>query len=213
MNFQPVVPVSVGNWNLISRPILPIAYVPGFINGLAGLPSGSEGNGVFGLGDLNYSLFVSPVEVGKVIWGVGPSITLRTATDSQLGAGKWSAGATAVVLTQPKPWSVGLLVRHLWSFAGDDDRKKVRQFLMQPFVNYNFDGGWFLFTDPSITANWQADSDQKWMLPLGGGVGRLFNVGKQPVQMRFGAFGYAVRPDAAPKWALKFSVQFLFPKK
>jgi hypothetical protein len=205
LNFQPIIPVSVGDWNLISRPILPIAYVQGRIGGLPGLPSGSQGNDVFGLGDLNYSLFVSPVKVGKVIWGVGPSFTLRTATDSQLGSGKWSAGATAVFLAQPKPWSVGLLVRHLWSFAGDDDRKKVRQFLVQPFVNYNFDGGWFLFSDPTITANWKAGSNQKWTLPLGGGVGRLFNIGKQPVNMRLGAFGNAVRPDFAPKWALKFS--------
>ena len=212
LNFQPVVPVSVGNWNLINRPILPIAYVQGRVDGLAGLPSGSRGGDVFGLGDLNYSLFVSPADVDKVIWGVGPSFTLRTATDSQLGAGKWSAGATAVVLTQPKPWVVGMLVRHLWSFAGDDDRKKVRQFLMQPFVNYNFEGGWFLFSDPTITANWKAGSNQKWTVPLGGGAGRLFNIGKQPVNMRLGAFGNAVRPDFAPKWALRFTVQFLFPK-
>ena len=62
LNFQPVVPVTVGTWNLINRPILPIAYVPGFIGGVPGLPSGSEGDGAFGLGDLNYSLFVSPAE-------------------------------------------------------------------------------------------------------------------------------------------------------
>lgn len=212
LNFQPVVPVTVGRWNLINRPILPIAYVPGFIGGVPGLPSGSEGDGAFGLGDLNYSLFVSPAEAGKVIWGLGPSITFPTATDDQLGSGKWSTGATAVILSQPKPWSIGLLVRQLWSFAGDDDRDDVNQFLMQPFVNYNFDGGWFLFSDPTITANWKAASSQKWTVPLGGGVGRLFNIGKQPINMRGGVFGNVVRPDFAPKWALKVTVQLLFPK-
>ncbi len=212
LNFQPVIPVTVGKWNLINRPILPIAYVPGFIGGVPGLPSGSEGDGAFGLGDLNYSLFVSPAEAGKVIWGLGPSITFPTATDDQLGSGKWSAGATAVILSQPKPWSSGLLVRQLWSFAGDDDRDDVNQFLMLPFVNYNFDGGWFLFSDPTITANWKATSGQKWTVPLGGGVGRLFNIGKQPINMRGGVFGNVVRPDFAPKWALKFTVQLLFPK-
>jgi hypothetical protein len=212
LNFQPVIPVTVGNWNLISRPILPIAYVPGFIDGVPGLPSGSEGDGAFGLGDLNYSLFVSPAQAGKVIWGLGPSITFKTATNDQLGSGKWSAGPTAVVLTQPKPWSIGLLVRQLWSFAGDDDRADVSQFLMQPFVNYNFDGGWFLFSDPTITANWKADSGQKWTVPIGGGFGRVFNIGEQPVNMRLGIFGNVVRPDFAPKGALKFTVQLLFPK-
>jgi hypothetical protein len=40
LNFQPVIPVTVGDWNLISPPILSIAYVPGFIDGVPGLPSG-----------------------------------------------------------------------------------------------------------------------------------------------------------------------------
>ena len=212
LNFQPVIPVTIGDWNLINRVILPIAYVPGLIGGVPGLPEGSEGDGVFGVGDLNYSVFLSPAEAGKIIWGVGPSITFKSASDDQLGSGKWSAGATAVVLTQPKPWSLGLLVRQLWSFAGDDDRADVSQFLMQPFVNYNFDGGWFLFSDPAITANWKADSGQKWTVPIGLGFGRVFSIGKQPVNMRLGIFGNVVRPDFAPKGALKFTVQLLFPK-
>jgi hypothetical protein len=212
LNLQPVVPVTIGDWNLISRPILPIAYVPGFIDGLPGLPAGSTGSGAFGLGDLNYSLFVSPAASGKLIWGIGPSITLRTATNAQLGAGKWSAGVTGVVLSQPKPWSVGLLVRQIWSFAGDSDRADVTQLLMQPFVNYNFEGGWFLFTDPNITANWKASSGQRWTVPLGGGIGRLFSVSEQPINVRLGAFGNVVRPRFAPKWAVKFTVQLLFPR-
>ena len=117
-----------------------------------------------------------------------------------------------MVLTQPKPWSLGILVRQLWSFAGDNDRAEVNQFLLQPFVNYNFDGGWFLFSDPILTANWKAASGQKWTVPIGGGIGRVFNIGRQPVNMRLGVFGNVVRPDFAPKAALKFTVQLLFPK-
>lgn len=212
LNFQPVVPVTVGKWNLINRPILPIAYVPGLIGGTPELPSGTSGEGVFGLGDLNYSLFVSPAEASRVIWGLGPSFTFKSATDERLGSGKWSAGATAVILSQPKPWSIGLLIRHLWSFAGDSNRADVEQLLMQPFANYNFGGGWFLFSDPTITANWSAASGQRWTLPLGAGFGRLFSLGSQPINMRLGAFGNVVRPDSAPKWTLRFTVQLLFPK-
>jgi hypothetical protein len=28
-----------------------------------------------------------------------------------------------------------------WSFAGDGDRKAVKQMLLQPFADYNFPGG------------------------------------------------------------------------
>jgi hypothetical protein len=83
---------------------------------------------------------------------------LPTATDKQLGSEKWSAGPTGVVLVQPKWGTYGGLVRHLWSFAGDDDRASVNQTLIEPFLNYNLDKGWYLISDIIITANWQADS-------------------------------------------------------
>ena len=60
LNIQPVVPVNIGNWNLINRPILPVIYQPELVPG-----TGSE----FGIGDLNYQLFFSPAAPSKFIWG------------------------------------------------------------------------------------------------------------------------------------------------
>jgi hypothetical protein len=123
LNVNPVYPVTVGDWNLVSRALIPIANVDGPILG-PGNPSPGSGTGASGLGDINYSLYFSPVKYDKVIWGVGPSINLPTASDDQLGSGKWSAGITAVALTQPDWGTMGVLGRQLWSFAGDSDRKK-----------------------------------------------------------------------------------------
>lgn len=95
LNIQPVIPVTVDDWNLINRTILPIIDVPRLIAGTPDIPQGVQGGGATGLGDINHSVFVSPAEPGKVIWGIGPSITFPTATDDQLGTGKWSAGPTA----------------------------------------------------------------------------------------------------------------------
>jgi hypothetical protein len=156
LNIQPVVPITVGDWNLVNRLIAPIAHVDGPITGLPGNPSPIPGDDVTGLGDFNYSLFLSPVKVEKLIWGAGISLSLPIASDDQLGSGKWSTGPTAVILMQPKWWSVGLLGRHFWDFAGDDDRSDVNQSLLEPFINYNLEGGWYLITDMIITANWMA---------------------------------------------------------
>jgi len=113
---------------------------------------GYPGEGATGLGDINYSVYLSPAAPGKLIWGVGPSFMLDTATDDQLGSGKWSAGPTAVLLTQPKPWTLGILGRQLWSYAGDDSRADVNQLLHEPFVNYNLSNGWYLLMDMVMTA-------------------------------------------------------------
>ena len=123
LNIQPVIPVTVGDWNLINRVIVPLIDTPGLVTGTPEIPNPVPGDGATGLGDINYSVFLSPADPGKVIWGVGPSLMMDTATDDQLGSGKWSAGPTAVVLIQPKPWTLGLLGRQLWSFAGDSDRQ------------------------------------------------------------------------------------------
>ena len=212
LNIQPVIPVTIGDWNFINRIILPLINTNGQIEGTPSIPSGTPGNGALGLGDINYSLFVSPAKPGKVIWGVGPSITFPSATDSQLGSGKWSAGPTVVLLTQPKPWTIGILGRQLWSFAGQSNRKDVNQFLMEPFINYNLTDGWYLLTDMILTANWNEDPGQQWTVPIGGGVGKLMNIGGQAINTKLEVYYNAVRPDNAPTWSLGFTLQFMFPK-
>lgn len=211
LNVNPVVPVTVGDWNLVSRALIPIANVDGAIS-RPDNPSPALGDGASGLGDINYSLFFSPVEYDKVIWGVGPTINLPVASDDQLGSGKWSAGITGVALAQPNWGSMGILGRQLWSFAGDSDRQNVNQTLIEPFLNYNLDNGWFLITDLVMTANWEADSGNRWTVPLGGGFGRVFKVGDQAVNSRLEAYYNVERPDGAPEWTLQFTWQFLFPK-
>lgn len=141
LNIQPVYPTSIGDWTIITRTIVPMIYVPDLTAGLPELPSQDREKSEFGLGDINFSAYLSPATSGVLIWGIGPSITFDSATSRELGSGKYSAGPAAVVVWTPKPWVVGTLVRQLWSFAGNSDRNSVSQFLIQPFVNYNFGEG------------------------------------------------------------------------
>jgi hypothetical protein len=86
-----VIPISLTkDWNLITRTITPIINQP---SPAPGIPS------AFGLGGINPSLFLSPANSGKLIWGTGPTLTLPTATTSIPGDGKWQAGPTFVLLT------------------------------------------------------------------------------------------------------------------
>lgn len=200
------------DWNLISRTIAPLIYLPDLTGGIAELPAGLDEGSTFGLGDINTTAFFSPAQPGKVIWGFGPSVTLPTATDNALGTEKWSAGPSAVVLSTPTPWVYGALVRQLWSFAGDDDRADVSQFLLQPFINYNLAEGWYLVSAPVMTANWEADRDDRWTVPLGGGAGKIFRIGKQPINSSLQGYYNVEHPTFGPDWTLRFQVQFLFPK-
>jgi hypothetical protein len=116
-----------------------------------------------------------------------------------------------VVVAQPGAFVVGGLVRQLWSFAGDDDRQDVSQMLIQPFVNYNLPDGWFVVSAPIITANWEASSDDTWLVPIGG-AGRVFKIGPQPVNASLQAYCNVEKPQLGPDWSLRFALSFRFPK-
>ena len=161
------------------------------------------------MGDIQLSLFLSPAKPGALIWGAGPILQFPTATDDVLGQGKWGAGPTAAALTIQGPWVVGALINNVWSFAGDGDRKAVNQMLLQPIVNYNLPGGWYVNSVPYITADWKRGSD-RWTVPIGGGVGRIS--GSALAAGRAGAYYNVVRPDNGAEWQLRARVNFLFPR-
>ncbi|ADJ27788.1 hypothetical protein [Nitrosococcus watsonii] len=216
LNIQPVIPVKIGNWNIINRLIMPLIYLPETRIELPVQPGEQSEvltfNSEFGVGDINYTSFLSPAQPGKVIWGIGPSFNFNTATDDHLGSGKWSAGPSVVILTQPSPWTIGVLARQLWSFAGDDGRSGVSQFLMQPFLAYQLGDGWALSSAPIMTSNWNADGGNGWTVPLGGGVNRVFTLGKQPLNASVQAYYNVERPKFAPEWTLRLQLNLLFPK-
>ena len=216
---QPVYPISLSkDWNVIARAIIPLIYVEGFHATNPEVPNAQIAvDSTFGLGDINLTPYFSPKKLldlggGKFTWGVGPSLTLNSSTSAEIGSEKWSAGPAAVGVFMKKPWVAGALVRQLWSFAGSDDREDVSQFLLQPFVNYNLSKGWYLASSPVITANWKKDSSNRWSVPLGGGFGRIFKIGKQPVNAQVQAFYDVAKPDFGNDWSLRFQFTFLFPK-
>jgi len=205
LQMKPVVPFSLSNdWTLITRTIIPVIQVPDLAPGV---------RATTGLGDVQESLFLSPAKAGPVIWGAGPVISFPTATQNTLGTKKLSVGPTVVVLRTQGHWLFGSLVQNLFSVAGPSARKDVNQMLMQPFVNYNLPHKWYLVSSPIITANWEARSGERWVVPVGGGVGKIVHLGKQPVNVYTQFFRNVQRPDGTSSWSARFQMQFLFPKK
>lgn len=205
LNVQPVIPIHItDHWNLIARIITPIINQPSLFPGV---------DNASGLGDINPTFFLSPSKPSKLIWGAGPTLTLPTASNNLLGSGKWSMGPAAVALYMTGPWVVGALANQQWSFAGWGNTD-VNALLIQPFVNYNFSHGWYLTTAPIITGNFSASSGNHWTVPVGGGGGKLWRVGKVglPINTQIQAFYNAETPKFGPDWQLRVQVQFLFPK-
>jgi hypothetical protein len=148
------------------------------------------------------------------MWGFGPVLMLPTATDDVLGSGKWSLGPAAVVVATQGKWVFGGVAFNAWSFAGDSDRADVNQGTLQYFVNYNLKNAWYLTSSPIIAFNWEAASGDKWVVPFGGGIGKIFAIGNQKLNGQISAYWNAVKPDNldGPDWTFRAQLVFLFPK-
>jgi hypothetical protein len=205
LNIQPVIPIEVSaEWNIITRTILPVISQPAMF-------PGEERTS--GLGDTTFTAFLSPAVPKGLIWGVGPVLQLPTDTND-LGNKNWGLGASLVVLRIEKgdPWVYGVLVNNVWSLTSDKRGGAYSNGLIQPFVNYNFPEGFYLTSAPIATVAWKADSGQQWTVPVGGGVGKIFHLGKLPVNTQLSGYYNVVHPDDGANWQIRAQVQFMFPK-
>ncbi len=201
---EPVIPFQLNaDWNLVTRTTIP---------GITQVRFSPEQGRIGGVGDINQIFALTPSHSGSLIWGVGPTFSYPSATDPTLGSGKWSAGPTFVALTMPGPWVLGVLANNIWSFAGPSDRAPVNQMMLQYFVTYNFSDGSYISSSPIITANWLAKGNDRWVVPVGVGVGKLFMVQEQPINAEIGVYYNLLKPDPASHWQFRFGLAFLFPK-
>ncbi|MCE0524209.1 MAG: hypothetical protein LV480_14985 [Methylacidiphilales bacterium] len=199
---QPVIPFHLNaDWNLITRTIIPITNQPSE-------KPGSES--VLGLGDINPQFYFSPATTGAITWGIGPTLTLPTGTDETLTNGKWSAGPCGGLVISQDHFVIGLLVNNQWSYAGWG-KKPYNQLSLQPSISYALFDGWYLTYSPTMTANWQAGSSNRWTVPVGGGFGKLIKIDDQSVKLSVQAFDNVVHPAGSSDWSFRFQMQFLFP--
>ncbi len=58
--------------------------------------------------------------------------------------------------------------------------------------------------------NWTKERSERWTVPVGGGVGKLFYAGKLSISMSLQSFYNVVTPTGGPNWSVNFQLAFLF---
>ena len=205
VNIQPVVPFTLNaDWHVISRTILPVMFNQNDLFQGSGSQSG--------LRDTTEGLYFSPSRTfnGFTI-GAGPILLLPTGTDELLGAGKWGAGPTGVLVWQGSGWSVGILANHIWSFAGDADRPEFDQTYLQPFIAYTTPQAWTFTLQSESTYDWKTG---EWLAPINFMVAKIVKIEQQPVSIVGGVRYWADSPDTGPHgFGGRLGITFLFPAR
>jgi hypothetical protein len=76
-------------------------------------------------------------------------------------------------------------------------------------IRRNLGSGWFFVSAPLINANWNASSGNRWLVPVGGGIGKTFGKSGRKWAASIQAYANVIKPDGAPNWSLR--IAFIAP--
>jgi len=203
-SLKPIIPMPLGpKWDLITQSIVSVVSQPDLTN-----PRGN----VWKLSDITSSFYFSPDNKSIFQWGAGPTFLFPSATDQAVGTGKWGAGPAIGIFAEPDKWTLGLQLSDLKSFAGDRNRADVHYASLQYHVTYNFSKGWYVTTAPQTVADWTAPREDRWLMPIGLGVGKAKTFGTRQVAVELDGYYNVVHPSTLPypKWVI--SLQFSFAR-
>lgn len=207
LRIQPLYKFPLGkNMELANLTILTIADAPG----TPAFPGEPGAGKTAGVSDLLHASFFTPKSSGNLIWGLGPILSLPTATDPALGSEKWSIGPALRLAYRTKTWNLGFVVGQRWSFAGTGSRDDVNQLLIRGAIRRTLAKDWYFVSAPLITANWER-AGRDWLIPVGGGVGRKFNIGDFPWAWSVQGYYNLVKADPDPDWVIRFAIVAAIP--
>lgn len=240
LQLTPTFPVKLGsNWSLINRVVFPLVSVP--FNQAFGDCIGMTASSISscpsfpvalqdpfkqttGFGDMVYVGAVAPKKTikvestgGTLIWGVGATAMLPTASEEVLGTGKYSLGPTGVFGYLGKQWTAAVFPQQWWSVGGDANRSDVNMTNIQYFIFWappglDPDAGWRIGMSPNISINWAAEGD-KVTFPIGLGVSRMIQLGPLPVNVD-GEVDYSVihpGDKAGSRWNARIYFTVVIP--
>ena len=141
-----------------------------------------------------------PMGSKKLSVGVGPQITMPTATGDALGSGKWSLGLVHTLFNYSSPtFQWGYLLSWQASVAGADNRSKVNIGGFQPFLFYQLGKGTYLRSSAVMSYNFETKT---YTVPIGLGIGQV-------IPTRTKVFNLFVEPQLSvadkgewPKWQI-----------
>ncbi len=202
--FQPFMPFPVGVGKmLIIRPVFPLVTNPftNYENGIAKQEHKS------GFGDMQLITAFGPDQKTGTIWGIGATFVFPTASEDILGQGKWQAGPTGMFVYMGKPWTLGIVLQHWTSFAGDETRPDVNKTDIQYIARMSLPGAWSIGMGPNISINWEASEGNKLTFPIGLGITKTLRWGGVPFKLRIEPQYSVIKPsDYGTEWNVRIQI-------
>jgi hypothetical protein len=210
INFQPILPVPLygtgdDRWKVIVRPSIPVVLGSKDFARAPGNRSRQSG-----LSDILLPLPIAPPVGDNLIFGMGPTFTLPTATRGQFGHKQWAVGPTAIVGYKTKKYLVAVFPQYFFGIGsrgdqGDTKDASYGEFLYAAY--WNLPDAWQIGINPVITYDHKARSQNRWNVPIGFGMTKTVAIDKRPVKFQF-AVEYSIvsQKDYGKRFMMKLNV-------
>ena len=142
-------------------------------------------------------------------WGIGPAVQFPTASDPKLGSEKWASGPVLGIESRSGKLTWSILSQSLFSFAGKEARKDIKNTVIQPILSYPLSESWSLgSSEMNFIYDWMKND---WTgLPVGIKLAKMVKYDKQYLQFS-GAYEYNFDIDhTGAVWTLNFTVKYYF---
>jgi hypothetical protein len=133
---------------------------------------------------------------------------LPTATSDLLGSDQYALGSAVVFGYHTKKMVIAIFPNYFWkvgSHGQHEDTANINKGSLLYSFNYMLPNAWQVGMNPTITYNKQASGGNKWLVPVGGYVGKTIKIGRLPVNIKVGLEYSEVSPDA---WGKRLMFRF-----
>ncbi len=138
-----------------------------------------------------------------ILTAFGLISTLPTATNGDLGGGRWSIGPEFMIGKLTENYVVGAFPNHQWDVAGWGDGS-VNLTTIQLFGTLLPGGGWSVGTAPIMTYNWDSED---WTIPLNLSIGKTVILNGKPWKLGAEINYYLDKPDAfGAEWMVGINI-------
>ena len=169
--------VLAPDWKLATRFDVPV-YITEAVSS-----DNPNGDTTTGLGDIFVQgIFVYAPSISRFGWTTGARLVFPTASEDQMGAGKWQVvstiGGRRFASEVSRGSWCGLITRYDASFAGSDNRNDISELQLAPQLYIQLPKTWFVNFYPATDirynfANKRPSDTGRWFVPLDVVVGRM----------------------------------------
>jgi hypothetical protein len=172
--FQPILPFPLygegeDQWKLILRPTVPFTFSTAIPR------SNNEFFNVAGLADTTLPMLVSPPPPAKgLIFGVGPTWFVPTATRDELGLDQFGLGPAGVLGYKNKQYTVGVFPQYYYKIGtvgnqtgSNSGRRALNRMSLLYFAFLNLPNAWQVGFNPVITYDRRQERENRWNVPVG----------------------------------------------